>query len=595
LWRMKLFMFIIKPLSLHKKTYILVTVVTTLAFLFAGYFHAQYIKDKVYAEKERTLIKIVMMLAEQLPKPYQEILLEEGAAAYSEEEKRKVLRKRLQPIIDQIEQQFPGYLIKYGDYNYVIAAPAQFPLVATTRVGRAPYIQKTMVTSINAYSPTWRASSMSVAFPLTVKGAVYGHAEASVKLAEVEEAYCNAWRDSTIVFLAIWLASMLLLRQLFKFIEMKLAILSEQIENQNDTREGLRDFPQLEPVLDTVIRLREKLKKQSDLREKILESISDCFFLLDRDMHFEYLNPGAVQYFKKDLTGKSIWEERGTPSPFYENFNQAALEHEPVSFEAFDPLAGSWVDVAAYPLNEGLAVFFIVIDQKRELQKQLARLEELNIVSKLAASISHEVRNPLTSVRGFLQLLGRKPDTQHYRAYFELMIEELDRANTIIEEFLSTVRQSGEDKELISLNAILTKLQPILEADALKNDQQIELVLESIPDISVSRRKIKQMILNFVRNAFEAMEKKGVLIIKTFQENGCVVLAIQDTGQGIPPEILAHIGKPFLTTKDQGTGLGLAVCYNIAAEHDAAIHVETGPGGTTFLIRFPVPAELSGN
>lgn len=591
----KLFMFMIKPLSLHKKTYILLTVVISLVFLFAGYFHAQYIKDKVYADKERTLIKIVTVLAEQLPKPYQEMLLEEGAAEYSATEQRKVLSKRLQPIIDQVGRQFPGYLMQYGDYNYVLAAPAQFPLVATTETGRAPYLQKTMVTSINAYSPTWGTSSMSVAFPLTVKGEVYGHVEASAQLAEVEAAYCYAWRDSTIVFLAIWLISMLLLRQLFKLIERKLAVLAAQIENQNDTRESLRDFPQLAPILDTVSRLREKLTRQSDLRDKILASISECFFLLDRDMYFEYLNPGATQYFKKDVTGKNIWEECGTPSPFYENFNRVALDHEPVSFEAFDPLSGSWVDVAVYPLGEGLAVLFKVIDQKREMQKQLARLEELNIVSKLAASISHEVRNPLTSVRGFLQLLGRKPDTQNYRAYFELMIEELDRANTIIEEFLSTVRQSGEDKELISLNTILTNLQPILEADALKNAQHIELVLQSIPEVSVSRRKVKQMILNLVRNAFEAMEKKGTLTIKTFQENGSVVLAIQDTGQGIPPEILAHIGKPFLTTKDQGTGLGLAVCYNIAAEHDAAIQVETGPGGTTFFIKFPAPAELSGN
>jgi signal transduction histidine kinase len=110
------------------------------------------------------------------------------------------------------------------------------------------------------------------------------------------------------------------------------------------------------------------------------------------------------------------------------------------------------------------------------------------------------------------------------------------------------------------------------------------------PQIQVDEREIRQLIINIARNGMESMSGNGTLTIGTKSTTDEVVLFIRDEGSGLPPEILHKLGTPFLTTKEKGTGLGLAVCYSIAARHNARIDYETGEAGTTFYVRFPVPA-----
>ncbi len=129
----------------------------------------------------------------------------------------------------------------------------------------------------------------------------------------------------------------------------------------------------------------------------------------------------------------------------------------------------------------------------------------------------------------------------------------------------------------------------LIETDAIKNDKYVNLELEEVPDLLLEKNDIKQLILNLTRNGLEAMNPGGYLTIKTFTGGHEVVLAVNDQGKGIPPEHLEKMGIPFFTTKDYGTGLGLAVCYKIAARHNASINIETCPAGTTFFVKFKVP------
>jgi len=129
-------------------------------------------------------------------------------------------------------------------------------------------------------------------------------------------------------------------------------------------------------------------------------------------------------------------------------------------------------------------------------------------------------------------------------------------------------------------------LLPLLQADAMKDDKTIKLELGNIPCILFDKDEIHQLILNLGRNGLEAMLPGGYITIKTFKESDRVVLAVQDQGKGIAPEVLERIGTPFFTTKDNSTGLGLAICYSIAQRHNARIDVETGSTGTTFYVRF---------
>jgi PAS domain S-box-containing protein len=226
------------------------------------------------------------------------------------------------------------------------------------------------------------------------------------------------------------------------------------------------------------------------------------------------------------------------------------------------------------------------ITEKKELENQIARLDRLNIIGEMAAGIGHEVRNPMTTIRGFLQLLTEKEDNHQKRAYFNMMIKEIDRANSIITEYLSLAKNKMIHPKLQNLNTIITNLIPLLKADAAILDKHIIDELDEIPDLYLDEREIIQLILNLVRNGLEAMPLSGRVIIRTFQTEENVMLAVQDEGEGIAPEVLEKLGTPFITTKEQGTGLGLAVCYSIVARQKAKIEVQTSSAGTIFFVKF---------
>jgi len=229
------------------------------------------------------------------------------------------------------------------------------------------------------------------------------------------------------------------------------------------------------------------------------------------------------------------------------------------------------------------------ITERKRYEKELARLSQLNLIGEMAAGIGHEVRNPMTTVRGFLQLYREKDSFIKYKEIFDLMIDEIDRANSIITEFLSLANNKVVILRLQDLNTILTNLFPLIQADAMVLDKQINLQLEAIPQLSLDEKEIRQLILNLVRNGLEAMSAGGNLAIRTYMDGKEVVLAVQDHGKGIEPDVLEKIGTPFFTTKDTGTGLGMAVCYGIAARHNATINIKTSPEGTTFFVVFKIP------
>lgn len=144
------------------------------------------------------------------------------------------------------------------------------------------------------------------------------------------------------------------------------------------------------------------------------------------------------------------------------------------------------------------------------------------------------------------------------------MIEELDRANSIITSFLSLAKNKLIELKPGNLNDTIQALHPLLQAEALRLGHNVITDTGNIPNIRYDDGEIRQLILNLARNCLEAMTKNGTLTIKTSLENTAAVLTIQDTGAGIPADIFHKIGTLFLTTKDNRTGLGLAVCYRIA-------------------------------
>jgi len=228
------------------------------------------------------------------------------------------------------------------------------------------------------------------------------------------------------------------------------------------------------------------------------------------------------------------------------------------------------------------------ITDKRRMENEMTRLDRLNLVGKMAAIIGHEIRNPMTTVRGFLQMLKGQPKFVQEAEVLNLMIEELDRANSIITEFLSLTRNKIVQLEMKNLNSIVSNMFPLLQAHAMEQDKNIEVRLQKVPDSFLDEKEIRQLILNMVRNGLDAMTNGGTLTIRTYSRGDKLVLSIQDQGHGMNMEVMQKLGTPFFTTKANGTGLGMAVCNGIAERHGASISVDTGPSGTRFDIYFPV-------
>ena len=226
------------------------------------------------------------------------------------------------------------------------------------------------------------------------------------------------------------------------------------------------------------------------------------------------------------------------------------------------------------------------IAERKRVEKEIARLDRLSLIGAMAAGIGHEIRNPLTTVRGFLQVLNNKDEYAKHKNYFDLMIQELDRANSIITEFLSLAKNKAVDLRPGNLNSIISILLPLLEAGAILYNKTVKTELEDISDIPLDEKEIRQLVLNLVRNGLDAMPPGGTLTITTACLDNEIVLSVKDQGKGIPLDLTEKIGTPFFTTKEYGVGLGLAVCYSIAARHNATVHFESDSSGTTFFVHF---------
>ncbi|ABZ82626.1 pas [Heliomicrobium modesticaldum Ice1] len=168
------------------------------------------------------------------------------------------------------------------------------------------------------------------------------------------------------------------------------------------------------------------------------------------------------------------------------------------------------------------------ITEQRRLEKELQRLDRLNLVGQLASAFGHEIRNPLQTVRGFLQILQRKAQYRDDDEYFALMISELDRANQIITEYLTLSRKKADCFARNNVNEVVQKLAPLLEALAINVNKQIRFDLAPVPDIWMDEKQIRQLILNLLNNGLEAMAPRQVITIRTGVTGNRVILSVED-------------------------------------------------------------------
>lgn len=226
-----------------------------------------------------------------------------------------------------------------------------------------------------------------------------------------------------------------------------------------------------------------------------------------------------------------------------------------------------------------------------QTEEQLRRADRLSALGELSAGMAHEIRNPLGSIKGAVEILkdDYAPEESKYE-FIQILIKETDRLNQIVQEFLGFARPKNPDLQYVDLNEALASVLTLVQQEARKAGVTIERKLDpAIGKRSLDAGLLKQAFLNLVLNAIQAMPTGGVATVESSLRSGAVAITITDTGTGISYENKKKLFSPFFTTKKNGTGLGLAITYRIIQNHHGTIDVASEPGkGTTFLVKIPV-------
>lgn len=243
-----------------------------------------------------------------------------------------------------------------------------------------------------------------------------------------------------------------------------------------------------------------------------------------------------------------------------------------------------------------IILFFVFISTNNRMasaksfHQELQQAKQLHSVGQMAATIAHEIRNPITVVKGFAQLLDQKEElTETEKFYIQTMLTELEYTQVIINDYLSLAKQQTGIVQVIALNDEIKKTADLLTSFA--NQRSIGIVLKSNHDLIIKMDPIelKQLLVNIIKNGIESMDKAGFITIETEQDQDMAKIMITDTGIGLTKNQIDVLGTPFYSLKERGTGIGLTVCYNIVQKYKGKIVITSKLTiGTTFTIYIPL-------
>jgi two-component system sensor histidine kinase AtoS len=345
---------------------------------------------------------------------------------------------------------------------------------------------------------------------------------------------------------------------------------------------------------------REMELEYNQLRNEIFSDLRLGVVTVNEHGKITYINETAQELlrFKEESDAEVAWQ-------FQQLLRETLLtgirhNQQPLSMPYAEDVRYYSVNTAPlYGENgriSGAVSVFQDITEKKKMEDELLQMEKFSLVAELAAGTAHEIRNPMTTMRGFLQLLTKefKSDSKGYE-YCTLMIEEIDRANSIIKEFLLLTKPSAPKLKETDLHLILEEILLLIESKSLLENVELHKSYAcDLPPARVDQGQIKQVFLNLATNAIQAMPSGGVLAISTSTEQDRIFVSFNDTGPGVREHCLNKVFDPFYTTKEGGTGLGLTISYRIVENHGGRLSVQNVPGkGAKFTVELPVARETA--
>lgn len=346
----------------------------------------------------------------------------------------------------------------------------------------------------------------------------------------------------------------------------------------------------------------EKAKLSEESYKQLIETIPDAIMIHSQNLIL-YVNKAGGNILgaqkKDDILGKMIYDfiDENYQALAVKRLKQLREENRPLNHveQKLVRLDGQkvFIEVSSrFIVYKGkkaiLSILNDITDKKKTTETLLQKSEKLAVVGQMAAGIAHEIRNPLTSIKGFIQLFKSKYPIDE--EYFNLLLSELERINLIISEFLVLSKPTDIVFKEKDIKNLVQDIVTLINTQAAINNIQILVEFEpDIPTIVCEENQLKQVFINVLKNSIEAMPNGGIIQVKgVVKENNKVSLYFIDQGSGIPEERLPTLGEPFYTTKEKGTGLGLMTSYRIIENHDGELKISSKVNeGTTIEIILP--------
>ncbi|MDF2683882.1 MAG: sensor histidine kinase, partial [Brevibacillus sp.] len=286
------------------------------------------------------------------------------------------------------------------------------------------------------------------------------------------------------------------------------------------------------------------------------------------------------------------------------HFQHLILSQKPGTCEfRFQCANGKWIvlESKGVPImtKQGECDGFIVVSrditERRHNEELLHKAEKLSMIGELAAGIAHEIRNPLTSLKGFIQLLA--PTLQDNKLYADIMLSELERINFIVSELLVLSKPQNLQIKSISLVVLLQSVLALLASEANLKNIRFQTSFGKCPNIAGEENQLKQVFINVIKNSIEAISGHGEIRISTrLLPNHQVLVRLADNGCGVSEEYIAKLGEPFFTTKEKGTGLGLMISSKIIKDHNGSLQITSKKNkGTVVKITLPIAEDQIGS
>ncbi|OIJ12836.1 hypothetical protein BKP35_09700 [Anaerobacillus arseniciselenatis] len=338
------------------------------------------------------------------------------------------------------------------------------------------------------------------------------------------------------------------------------------------------------------VKLKNEVIKQNEAKLCTIINELPLPIIIRNESTILFYNEVAKKQFQ--INSENIFELRNL-IPFFEKFSLIEAAEKQIQEHQFSHINGEkkFYLVKSISLlfdrQEAFLHSFIDITQEKDNENLIIRSEKMNIAGELAASIAHELRNPLAAIKGFFHIL--KTSDEEKELYFNVIEDELSRIEQISSELLTLAKPHSEDRKVHNIIQLVNEVILLLTSQA--NMKSVEINLLTKKDeifIKCEAAKIKQVFINMIKNAIDAMENPGNISLVVNEMSDNIQIEIIDEGSGIPEEVISKIGEPFYTTKEKGTGIGLMVCYQIIESHGGNIQVESKVGnGTKFTITFP--------